>query len=400
MPRIKLTKGVIDELSTPIKDHVYWDVACPGFGVKVTPKGRKVFIVLYRTGGAGSRLRKYTIGPYGRVTLHQARAAAQQIFAAKLEGRDPATERRDARRRMTTDQVHDLLESFIAKHVSQNRSARAISQMLRRELGPYLKRSIHEIGKRDIMDVVSAVEQRGAPVAANKVLKAIKTFLRWCVGRAVLDRSPADDIPLPTKEVARDRVLSDDELARVILSARQIGGPYGGIVELLALTGQRREEVARCVWDEIDFDGRIWSLPNQRTKNAKLHTVHLSDQAIAVLKQAKRQGKFIFSITGTNPFQDFNNGKRNLDGLSGITGWRLHDLRRTCVSGMASLGIAPHVADKILNHQSGTISGVAAVYQRHQFLAERKEALEKWGVHVAQIVSAASAKRLHLRRVA
>jgi len=400
MPRIKLTKGVIDELPTPIKDHVYWDVACPGFGVKVTPKGRKVFIVLYRTGGAGSRLRKYTIGPYGRVTLHQARAAAQQIFAAKLEGRDPATERRDARRRMTTDQVHDLLESFIAKHVSQNRSARAISQMLRRELGPYLKRSIHEIGKRDIMDAVSAVEQRGAPVAANKVLKAIKTFLRWCVGRAVLDRSPADDIPMPTKEVARDRVLTDDELARVILSARQIGEPYGGIVELLALTGQRREEVARCVWEEIDLDGRIWSLPNQRTKNAKAHIVHLSDQAIVVLKQAKKQGKFVFSVAGTHPFQDFSNGKRELDALSGVTGWRLHDLRRTCVSGMASLGIAPHVADKILNHQSGTISGVAAVYQRHQFLAERKGALEKWGAHVAQIVSTASAERRHLRRVA
>ncbi len=250
------------------------------------------------------------------------------------------------------------------------------------------------------MDVVSAVEQRGAPVAANKVLKAIKTFLRWCVGRAVLDRSPADDIPMPTKEVARDRVLTDDELARVILSARQIGEPYGGIVELLALTGQRREEVARCVWEEIDLDGRMWSLPNQRTKNAKAHIVHLSDQAIVVLKQAKKQGKFVFSVAGTHPFQDFSNGKRELDALSGVTGWRLHDLRRTCVSGMASLGIAPHVADKILNHQSGTISGVAAVYQRHQFLAERKGALEKWGAHVAQIVSTASAERRHLRRVA
>jgi integrase len=400
MPRVKLTKGVIDELPTPIKDHVYWDVACPGFGVKVTPKGRKVFIVLYRTAGAGSRLRKYTIGPYGRVTLHQARAAAQQIFAAKLDGRDPATERRDARKRMTTDQVHDLLEAFITKHVSQNRSARGISQMLRRELAPYLKRSIHEIGKRDVMDIVSEVEQRGAPVAANKVLKAIKTFLRWCVGRAVLDRSPADDIPMPTKEVPRDRVLSDDELARVILSARQIGGSYGGIVELLALTGQRREEVARSVWDEIDLDGRTWNLPNQRTKNAKPHIVHLSDQAMAVLNQTKRQGKFVFSVAGTHPFQAFSSAKRELDELSGVRGWRLHDLRRTCVSGMASLGIAPHVADKILNHQSGTISGVAAVYQRHQFLAERKEALEKWGAHVAQIVLAASAKQRHLRRVA
>ena len=393
MPRVKLTKSVIVDLPTPAKDVVYWDAACPGFGVKVTPAGRKVFVVLYRTGGAGSRLRKYTIGPYGRVTLHQARVSAQRVFAARLEGRDLAAERRDARKRVVADRVEDLLEAFITQHVSQNRSARATSQMLRRELRAWNGRSIHEISKRDVVEVVSAVEQRGALVAANTTLKAIKTFLRWCVGRAVLDQSPAEGIPLPTKEVARDRLLNDDELARVIVAARQIGGPYGGIVELLALTGQRREEAAGCVWDEIDLHSRIWTLPNLRTKNAKPHTVHLSDQVIAVLSQASKRGKFVFSAAGTHSFQNFSNAKRELDVISGVTGWHLHDLRRTCVSGMAGLGVAPHVADKILNHQSGTISGVAAVYQRHQFLAERKDALERWGTHVAQIVSDALIER-------
>ncbi len=303
MPRVKLTKSVIDDLPTPAKDVVYWDAGCPGFGVKVTPAGRKVFVVLFRTGGAGSRLRKYTIGPYGRVTLHQARVSAQKVFAARLEGRDLAAEKRDARKRMVADRVEDLLEAYITQHVSQNRSARATSQMLRRELAPWSGRSIHEISKRDVMDIVSAVEQRGAPVAANKTLKAIKTFLRWCVGRAVLDQSPAEGIPLPTREVARDRVLNDDELAQVIIAARQIGGPYGGIVELLALTGQRREEAARCVWDEVDLHNRIWTLPNLRTKNAKPHIVHLSDQAVAVLGQAKKQGKFVFSVKGRIRFK-------------------------------------------------------------------------------------------------
>src|SRR5271168_1639501 len=212
--------------------------------------------------------KKYTIGPYGRVTFHQARVSAQKVFAARLEGRDLAAEKRDARKRMVADRVEELLEAFITQHVSQNRSARATSQMLRRELSSWSGRSIHEISKRDVIEVISTVEQRGAPVAANKTLKAIKTFLRWCVGRAVLDHSPAEGIPLPTKEVPRDRVLTDDELARVILAARKIGGPYGGIVELLALTGQRREEAARCVWDEIDLDNRLWTLPNLRTKNA------------------------------------------------------------------------------------------------------------------------------------
>src|SRR6476661_4114175 len=122
MPRIRLTKSAIDSLPTPKSDLVYWDACCPGFGVKVTPKGRKVFIVLYRTCGAGSTLRKYTIGPYGRVTLHQARVAAQKVFTAKLEGRDPAAEKRAARRRIVADRVEDLLETFILQCLSQNRS--------------------------------------------------------------------------------------------------------------------------------------------------------------------------------------------------------------------------------------------------------------------------------------
>src|SRR5712691_5951885 len=280
MPRIGLTKTAIDALPTPQSDAIYWDAGCPGFGVKVTPKGRKVFVVLYRTGGAGSKLRKYTIGPYGRVTLHQARLGAQKVFAAKLEGRDLATEKREAKRRAVTDRIEDLLETFIAQHLSQNRSGREISRLLRREVGkPWAGRSIHEIGKRDVVEVVSAIEQRGAPVAANKTLKSIKTFLRWCVGRAVLDQSCAEGVPLPAKEVARDRVLNDQELAQVILAARKIGGPYGGIVELLALTGQRREEVARLQWEELGIIERIWTLPKSRTKNAQAHVVHLCQQS-------------------------------------------------------------------------------------------------------------------------
>src|SRR6478735_127860 len=204
MPRVKLTKNSIDSLPTSASDTIYWDAGCPGFGVKITPKGRKVFVVLYRTGGAGSSLRKYTIGIFGRVTLHQARVAAQRVFAAKLEGRDPAAEKRTAKRRVVADRVDELLEAFIAQHVSQNRSVAEISRLLRREVGKaWGNKSIHEISKRDIVELISAIEQRGAPVAANKALKTTKTFLRWCVGRAVLDQSPADGVPLPAKEVCR-----------------------------------------------------------------------------------------------------------------------------------------------------------------------------------------------------
>ena len=121
--------------------------------------------------------------------------------------------------------------------------------------------------------------------------------------------------------------------------------------------------------------------------------MHLSEQSMAVLRRLDRRGPYVFSPSGNKPFQKFSKAKRLLDQLSGVTGWRLHDLRRTCVSGVARLGVAPHVADKILNHQSGTISGVAAVYQRHEFLVERQEALELWGSHVDKIVSDVAAER-------
>jgi integrase len=402
MPRIKMTKSNIDTLTIGKSDVVYWDVGRPGFGVKVTPRGRKVFVVLYRTGGGGSRLRKYTIGPYGRVTLHQAQVAAQKVFTAKLEGRDPAGEKREAKRRIVADRVDDQLEAYIAQHVSQRRSGGEISRLLRREIGKaWGSRSIHEITKRDVVEVITDIEQRGAPIAANKTLKILKTFLRWCVGRAVLDQSPADGFPLPAKEISRDRILTDDELARVIIAAREMGGRYGGIVELLTLTAQRREEVARASPDELDIEQRIWTLPKSRTKNGKPHIVHLSNEAVVVLNRANKIGPLVFSLDGAKPFQEFSRAKRELDELSGVKDWRLHDLRRTCVSGMARLGIPPHVADKILNHQAGTISGVAAVYQRHDFLAERKDALERWGAHVRKILTDASSDRRNIiRRVA
>ena len=182
--------------------------------------------------------------------------------------------------------------------------------------------------------------------------------------------------------------MSDDELARVIEAAREIGGPYGGIVELLALTAQRREEVAQMIWDELDLGNRLWTIPGTRTKNGKPHLVHLSEAALRVITSRPRTGPYVFAI-GEKRYRNFPNDKRKLDTLAAVSGWRLHDLRRTAVSGMARLGVPPHVADKILNHTAGTISGVAAVYQRHEFLAERTKALDAWARHLELIVSRA-----------
>jgi integrase len=121
-----------------------------------------------------------------------------------------------------------------------------------------------------------------------------------------------------------------------------MGGPYGGIVELLVLAGQHREEVGRLIWKELDLGRRVWTIPKSRTKNAKEHIAHLSEQSLAVLKRSDRQGLSVFSLSGTKPFQGFSKAKRQLDEISGVSGWRLHDLRRTCVSGMARLSSSDH----------------------------------------------------------
>src|SRR4051812_10655004 len=269
MPRARLTKSAIDALPTPASELVYWDETLPGFGIKVTPAGRKVFIVLYRTAGAGSRLRKYTIGPYGRVTLQVARNEAQRVLAARTEGRDPAGEKREARRRLMTDRVDDLVDAFIKQHVSKRRSAAEISRILKREIvGRWGARSVHDVTRRDVIGLVSEIVDR-APVAANKTLQIAKTFFNWCVGKAIIDRSPCEGFKEPTREIPRDRVLNDDELARVIKAARQIEGPYGGIVEVLALTAQRREEVAQITWDELDLQKQVGRslAPERRTES-------------------------------------------------------------------------------------------------------------------------------------
>ena len=397
MPRIHLTKSAIDGLPVFPRDNIYWDEGLPGFGVKVTPKGRKVFIVLYRVGGGGSRLRKYTIGPYGRVTLAMARGQAQKIFAARVDGRDPAAEKKEAKRRLVADRMEDLVETFIAERTSGLRTAKRIERRLRREvLSRWSHRSIHEIKRRDVTDLVAELYQRG-PGAARPVLKHLKTFFRWCIGRAVIDFSPADGIPNPGNGASRDRVLDDSELADVILAARTMPGPFGVIVETLALTGQRLAEVTQMAWAEIDKPTRTWRIPGDRAKNGKVHLVHLSEPAWTLIQRMPRTHPIVFPTSGKRHFQNFGPAKKELNRRSGVKGWCLHDLRRTTVSGMARLGVPPHVADKILNHQSGTISGVAAVYQRHEFLAERKDALDRWGQHVADIVAARLVERKHMK---
>ena len=387
MPKLKLTKRVIDELAPNDKDVFYWDTDITGLALKITPKGKKTFLVQYRPGGRGTPTRKVFVGPFGQVTLHKAKTEANRILGLRAEGRDPAYERQQAKLISASNKFSDVANDFLSKHASQNRTVEETARIIKQYVLPkWRNRSIHDLGKRDVNDLLDVIVARGSPVMANRTLAALRKLFNWCVSRGTISTSPCEGIGAPHREKSRDRVLSDDELVAIFNAAKKIGGAFGGIVQLLILTGQRRNEVSEMTWSELDLDNDLWAIPGSRTKNEKPHFVHLSPQATAVVSSVTNVGTFVFTSNGTTPFSGFSKAKKRLDELSDVTDWRLHDIRRTVVSGMAQLGIAPHIADKILNHQSGTISGVAAVYQRHEFLPERKHALDAWGAHVNGLI--------------
>jgi integrase len=191
---------------------------------------------------------------------------------------------------------------------------------------------------------------------------------------------------MPMKESARDRVLSDDEIGKLIAFAQSDGYPFGAIYQLLLLTGQRRGEVSAMRWSELDLNRRIWMIPSDRAKNGHAHEVPLSDFVLRILREVPRflHSDFVFTTSGRSPVSGFGRAKRRYEHALGASDWRVHDLRRTAASGMARLGIPPHVIEKVLNHRTGIISGVAAIYNRYGYIEEKRDALGRWGEWVLE----------------
>jgi integrase len=222
-------------------------------------------------------------------------------------------------------------------------------------------------------------------------------LFNWAVSKDLIGANPCDGVRPPTKERARDRVLDNGEIKVFWAACDELGWPYGPLCKLLLLTAQRRDEVGGMEWAEIDLERRLWSLPREKAKNDQGHTVHLSTQAVEILAALPHTGGLVFSTNGRTPVSGFSRAKERLDALMAkpakhaIAPWIIHDLRRTSTTGMAGLKFPPHVVDRILNHTSGAIRGVARVYNRFDYLDERKAAHEAWGACVQEIVSGVEA---------
>jgi integrase len=362
------------------------------------PSGARSWAVRYRHNGT---TRKFTIGSYPAVDLKAARALAGKALRAVAEGRDPGREKILARA-AKADSVDRIVEDFLERHVRRSnrpRTAQETERLLRQHALPRWRgRMVHEITRRDVLDILDRVVDAGAPIAANRVLAAVRKLFNWCVARDIIAASPCSGVKPPTAERARDRVLSNDELRLVWQAAAKLGGTFGPLVKLLALTGQRRDEVAQMRWDELDLGARLWTLPPARVKNNQPHEVPLSAAALSVVESVSRvaDSPFVLTNAGPSPASGYSKGKRRLDALlpADMPPWRLHDLRRTAASGMARLGINLPVIEKVLNHASGSFAGVVGVYQRHSFADEKRHALEAWGNFVAALVEGKPASKV------
>jgi integrase len=261
---------------------------------------------------------------------------------------------------------------------------------LDREFGTiWAKWPIQDIKQQHIREVIDAVVARGSPGAANHALAALRKFFNWAVELGHLTSSPCAGIrPSRARNrhgeqvgKSRDRVLNKTELACVWRAAGVMGWPYGHIVQLLILTGQRRNEVAGMRWSELDLIEGLWSIPRHRNKADRQHEVPLVPTAVALIKTLPRvHDKYVFPARGKkdNSASGFSRWKNELDGISGLSDWRIHDLRRTAASGMAGLQVAPHVIEKVLGHTTGVLGGVAGIYNRFAYLDEMRVALTRW----------------------
>jgi integrase len=390
-----------------------------GLYLAVQPSGAKSFVLRYRHAG---RPRKLTIGP-AEMGLGEARKQAAGARAAIAAGKDPQAEKaaakvaaKEADREAVVAKrgsVELVVAEFIEKHVRRSNklsTAQEYMRLLNKEVvGPWGDRRLSDISRRDINILLDDIVDRGAPIAANRVLAILRKFCRWAVSREIIPTSPCDGVLARSLETPRDRVLDDRELRLIWMAAGTLGWPFAPIIKLLLLTGQRRGEVSGMQWAEVDLEKNVWSLPASRTKNKRPHAVPLSDSAVEILRALPKienapgyvfpatrnmsTGRAIFAV----PISGFSRGKLRLDRAiaklvereksAPLIQFGFHDLRRSCASGMARLGVDLHVIERSLNHVSGSFGGIVGVYQRHSFEEGMRRAMDVWAAHVDAIVS-------------
>ena len=392
MVKRSLTDAAVKRLKPPEAGQIdVFDQGFPGLALRVSYGGRKAWTFHYRVGPKG-KLRRLTLGTYPALSLAEAREAWRAARTAAQGGRDPA----DARARETgaTD-FRNVFDEWLKRDQSGNRSHDAVKRLIEKDAMPaWQYRSVLDLGRRDILDVVDAVVDRGSPITARRLHAHLHRLFKWCAQRGILPSNPMADLPKPGRETKRERVLAGEELKAVWKAADEIGWPFGPAIQLLILTGARRGEIAGLRWSEIK-DANL-HLPGERTKNGEPLTIPLSEPAVALIEALpKVEGSdFVFTTTGKTPISGWTRAKIDLGEIADLTPWTIHDIRRTVSTGMNELGIEPHIVEAVLGHK---VPGVAGVYNRAKYEAAKRTALQAWAGHIEALLGKRASNVLALR---
>ncbi len=393
MPKRPLTDASVKRIKVPESGQVdCFDQGYPGLALRLSYGGGRSFVYFYRING---KLRRLTLGTYPALTLAQAREAWRRAKQEVALGRDPG---HSGSIGVGATDFRGVFTEWMARDQSKNRSAPIVAAKLEKNvLKHWANRPIGTITRRDVLDVLDAIVDRGAVVQARRIHAYLSRLFSWAVGRGIIEINPMANLPKPGSETKRDRVLTDDELLSVWNAASELAYPFGPCVQMLILTGARRDEISRLRWSEINGDSI--TLDGDRTKTGVPHLIPLSTPARAILEAVPRfsGSEFVFTNSGSTPASDWGRAKAKLDRLCHVEGWTVHDLRRTCATGLQRLGVLLQVTESVLGHTGGSRAGVVGIYQRHDYAAEKRAALQAWGQHVLALIEGRTANVLPMR---
>lgn len=427
MSKMLLTAPAIAKLKAGTARREIGDAACSGLYLVVQVTGHKSFAMRFRRPNGDPA--KLTLGPAALVggemegepvlgsplTLAAARRLAMQVHQDRARGKDvvAAMHREKLERAVRggadfARATKDFVEQYAMRHTrGWEQTARylgleaaedgVLTPIPRGLADRWKDRAVAEITRDEIHDITDEVRDRGVPglerrtegvseARARSMLSALSRMFDWLVENRRAGENPCANVPRPGAPAARDRVLTDAEIKAFWKAAGSERLEISAPLRLLLLTGQRLDEVVQMRRSELNDDGAMWTLPGERTKNGRVHVVPLSELARSLIAGVATTGEFVFTTDGRTPIACGSRVKRKLDGAMQIPAWRLHDLRRTCATGMAEIGIAPHIVEAVLNHISGARAGVAGTYNRAIHAPEKRAALERWAVHIAGLV--------------
>lgn len=386
--KTKLTIRFVDQVKPSARDKIFWDAEVTGFGLKVTPKGKRTFVLFYRA--ADRTQRKPSIGDYPVLKPEQARDIARDMLTEVRKGNDPSLVRQMKRSSQEEGTVEKIFDDYLSfKKKQGRRSVRQIEQIFRHDILPaFGRRKAEQVTRRDVTKLLGAIEQRSTSVA-SAVRRQLSAFYTWAIPHLPDEAvNPVTGASRPPAAKARDRVLSQEELRLLWAVLENEKDPWRTALRLLILTGQRVQEVLSADWSEFDLGARVWTIPGERAKNGKAHIVPLSVPALQLIEALQGRNGRLFPI-GTGPTS--RAAARIRAAMSGVPAWRWHDLRRTMVTNLQRLGVRWEVTEAIQNHISGSRAGIAGVYQRHDWAEEKRDALERWAEELERVVQPQSA---------